>query len=291
MQKMYRFFSFIGLVVFSVLLCSGVAFAGDQYIDDKMEIENLVDEMYPNIPDTEKEMLSYKMYEERVNGPSLKLDFEEPEPYVKEEDPAYIAVMDEEKYIVSLIEDMGGNANLDSWESNLEFLLNNYNDIVKQKDTNMYYVDDYIESYEVVKLEKDDPKEKVYTGKTLISSKGYDYDAAVNYAYKYGANYNSSYPDWTLYGGDCANFASQCLYAGGKSMVGSKADSVKSWFSRGSQCNTKKVSGTWRGANMFKEYWKNRASKYKQFNRGGIDTYNYTWPGVIIHGLVMWFLC
>ena len=86
-------------------------------------------------------------------------------------------------------------------------------------------------------------------------------------------------------GGDCANFASQCLYAGGKSMVGSKADSVKSWFSRGSQCNTKKVSGTWRGANMFKEYWKNRASKYKQFNRGGIDTYNF------IHGLVMWFLC
>lgn len=48
----------------------------------------------------------------------------------------------------------------------------------------------------------------------------YSYMAAVRYAYEHYAtnNYNPDYPDITSLGGDCANFVSQCIYAGGKQM-------------------------------------------------------------------------
>jgi uncharacterized protein YraI len=46
----------------------------------------------------------------------------------------------------------------------------------------------------------------------------YNRTAAANYAESYAINYNPSYTDYGTYGNnnsDCANFASQCLYAGG----------------------------------------------------------------------------
>ena len=46
---------------------------------------------------------------------------------------------------------------------------------------------------------------------------------AIAYADKYCINYNSSYNSYKGRGGDCANFVSQCLYAGGF-----KQDSV--WY-------------------------------------------------------------
>ncbi len=42
--------------------------------------------------------------------------------------------------------------------------------------------------------------------------------AAVVYANRYAENYNASYP---TFDGDCTNFVSQCVYAGGEAMVGS----------------------------------------------------------------------
>ena len=42
--------------------------------------------------------------------------------------------------------------------------------------------------------------------------------AAVNYAGKYAFNYNPAYYDFTELGGDCTNFVSQCLFAGGIKM-------------------------------------------------------------------------
>ncbi len=65
-------------------------------------------------------------------------------------------------------------------------------------------------------------------------------------------------------------------------MVGSDASYYKSWFSRGNKCNIKSVFGTWREADMFKRHWKRRAGSYKKFDRGGIGTYNYTWPGDVV---------
>ena len=51
----------------------------------------------------------------------------------------------------------------------------------------------------------------------------YNVSSAIAYADKYCINYNSSYNSYKGRGGDCANFVSQCLYAGGF-----KQDSV--WY-------------------------------------------------------------
>ena len=45
----------------------------------------------------------------------------------------------------------------------------------------------------------------------------YNRDNVVSYAKQYAYNYNPNYIDYATYEGssDCANFVSQCLYAGG----------------------------------------------------------------------------
>ena len=42
----------------------------------------------------------------------------------------------------------------------------------------------------------------------------YDRSAAVAYAHRWAYGRNPAYYDYSLIGGDCTNFASQCLYAG-----------------------------------------------------------------------------
>lgn len=46
----------------------------------------------------------------------------------------------------------------------------------------------------------------------------YDRDAAVEYANKWAYGRNPQFYDFSDLGGDCTNFASQCLYAGSKVM-------------------------------------------------------------------------
>ena len=49
----------------------------------------------------------------------------------------------------------------------------------------------------------------------------YNRDNVVSYAKQYAYNYNPNYIDYATYEGssDCANFVSQCLYAGGIAMT------------------------------------------------------------------------
>ena len=58
---------------------------------------------------------------------------------------------------------------------------------------------------------------------TAATTYNYNVSKAIAYADKYCINYNSSYNSYKGRGGDCANFVSQCLYAGGF-----KQDSV--WY-------------------------------------------------------------
>ena len=100
----------------------------------------------------------------------------------------------------------------------------------------MTYVNSYIESYGWVLLLKNTPEEKASNISTrATTTAAYDYTAAANYANTYYENYNTNYPNWSSYG-DCANFISQCLFAGGKSMVGtgstSDAENWSNWFSK-----------------------------------------------------------
>ena len=45
----------------------------------------------------------------------------------------------------------------------------------------------------------------------------YNRNSAVNYAQTYCSRYNSNYHNYASVGGDCANFVSQCMIAGGMS--------------------------------------------------------------------------
>lgn len=55
------------------------------------------------------------------------------------------------------------------------------------------------------------------------ASSGYNGAAAAAYADTYWSNYNSAWPDFAHKGGDCTNFVSQALYAGGLAMRPSPA--------------------------------------------------------------------
>ena len=48
----------------------------------------------------------------------------------------------------------------------------------------------------------------------------YNPQAALNYASKYCSSYNQQYNNYRNLGGDCANFVSQCMSAGGQSFSG-----------------------------------------------------------------------
>lgn len=110
---------------------------------------------------------------------------------------------------------------------------------------------------------------KVYT-ESEKNKKRYPYNPkqAVEYAMTYALTYNPSYPNYTGVGGDCANFVSQCLYAGGKPMVGWSSTNLNNWFCRSNnKWNTNLISSTWRGARAFSKFWMKNANEFKDFGR------------------------
>ncbi|MEV4438138.1 amidase domain-containing protein [Streptomyces sp. NPDC049577] len=78
---------------------------------------------------------------------------------------------------------------------------------------------------------------------------GYDYQAMAAYAERYWNRYNPAYRSFNSAGGDCTNFISQSLKAGGwKDAPGSEEDYQKWWYNSSSQ------STTWVGANEWSWY-------------------------------------
>lgn len=199
-------------------------------------------------------------------------------------DIAYENMIIRENYIVDLISRLSEEeTSFDNWEFNLNYLVNNYKYLNQLDDVNMDYVDIYIETYENLKFTKDLPDEKKAESKVSVFST-YSRQDAVDYAYLYCYSYNPNYPDWGSSGGDCANFVSQALHAGGKSMKGSDSTNTgtaweKNWFSSGTANSTTKVSPSWRGANAFKTYWQKNATAYKKFTSYTSDAYDYGYRG------------
>ena len=68
----------------------------------------------------------------------------------------------------------------------------------------------------------------------------YNRDAAVAYARKWALGRNPAYYDFENVGGDCTNFASQCIYAGAKTM---NFTSVLGWYYRSSYDRTASWTG------------------------------------------------
>lgn len=58
---------------------------------------------------------------------------------------------------------------------------------------------------------------------------GYSPSAAIQYADRYWSNYNPAYPNCNSIGGDCCNFVSQCLYAGGIPIDSTWKSGTSSW--------------------------------------------------------------
>ncbi|GHF67717.1 hypothetical protein GCM10010218_56510 [Streptomyces mashuensis] len=82
-----------------------------------------------------------------------------------------------------------------------------------------------------------------------LKTGGYDYRAMAAYAEKYWWNYNPSYRQFNHEGGDCTNFISQALRAGGwKDQPGSTSDYTSWWYKSSGQ------SDSWVGANEWSWY-------------------------------------
>ena len=74
----------------------------------------------------------------------------------------------------------------------------------------------------------------------------YDAQRAIEYAARWAHGRNPRWGDFTLLGGDCTNFASQCLYAGGCPM----AYAPEGWFYR----SMRDRAPAWSGCRELRRY-------------------------------------
>ena len=81
--------------------------------------------------------------------------------------------------------------------------------------------------------------------KNLGTGARYKYAAMSAYAEKYWQNYNTAYRHYNSDGGDCTNFLSQSLYAGGWKQVTNSAADYGTWYSKKKTAD----SDTWVGVN------------------------------------------
>ena len=93
----------------------------------------------------------------------------------------------------------------------------------------------------------------------------YSAKKAVAYANKYCDKRNKEYHDYSNEGGDCANFVSQCLIAGGQDLDGCSVDKY------GSVINVGKLESC-----LKKKGWHHKESSSipKDFKAGGVITIN-----------------
>lgn len=107
----------------------------------------------------------------------------------------------------------------------------------------------------------------------------YDRKKAVDYARTWaGAKRSPAYHDYSSAGGDCTNYVSQCLYAGGHAMVskGNKAsDPTKSWWFKWSETsahNPGVASTSWIRARDLKTFlvtWKRAKMVNSRYDTNG----------------------
>ena len=85
----------------------------------------------------------------------------------------------------------------------------------------------------------------------------YNREAAVAYAHRWAFSRNSEFSDFSLLGGDCTNFASQCIYAGSGVM---NYAPVFGWY----YINLNNRAPAWTGVNELYEFLLNNRSRGPQ---------------------------
>ncbi len=91
--------------------------------------------------------------------------------------------------------------------------------------------------------------------KALEAEEAYDREAAVAYAEQWVGQRNEEWPDYAPYGGNCQNFVSQCLYAGGIPMD-VRSPGVWKWYSStpNALANQQGRSPSWSAVKDFLDY-------------------------------------
>ena len=82
---------------------------------------------------------------------------------------------------------------------------------------------------------------------------GYNISKAVDYALKYALDMNPKFGNYEKWGGDCTNYISQCLYAGGIPFDWEGMDVRYHWF----WYSETKRTPSWTAANSLKFYMEN----------------------------------
>ena len=75
----------------------------------------------------------------------------------------------------------------------------------------------------------------------------YDREAAISYAHQWAYRRNPAYYDFSALGGDCTNFASQCIYAGAKIMNDTP---IFGWYYR----NANDRTASWTGVQFLYDF-------------------------------------
>lgn len=125
----------------------------------------------------------------------------------------------------------------------------------------------------------------------------YDRDAAADYVYDYTVTPNSDYFNYAGLGGDCTNFASQVLYAGGMAMTQavSNPSNTDDWYYYSDGVGLGRTP-SWTGAHEFRQYWADvngvggkHAHQFIKYTAADFDdestwleVYNYLEPGDIV---------
>jgi len=104
--------------------------------------------------------------------------------------------------------------------------------------------------------------------RTTDKNSFYNRSKAKAYIDAYWQDYNNAYPTFRGGGGDCANFVSQVLYAGGMPWVDDGNPNHYTWFTNwyckpgaSNKDGDKRVTLSWKVAASFKRHWEKRAAK------------------------------
>lgn len=102
----------------------------------------------------------------------------------------------------------------------------------------------------------------------MNSNANYNREKAKEYIDKYWKNYNQSYPSFHKGGGDCTNFVSQILHAGGMAFtddgIADRYTWYTNWYCKSGATNVDgdtRVSLSWKVAVAFKNHWMKKSAK------------------------------
>ena len=126
----------------------------------------------------------------------------------------------------------------------------------------------------------------------LYRNENYNREKAREYALKWATSSNKEYYNFINEGGDCTNFVSQVLKAGGIEFVGSKinATNTNSWFYY--SANLPNRSSTWTAAQPFSLHFgkeHKRAYKYREYSiKEALINFNEIYKTIYIGDIVQY---